>query len=325
MQLWKPQQGISDLVVDQKEVALLNEQRTGKTHIALDLLNRRCLNGLDLEGLVIGPLSNIQLTWYRMFKELCSQINVTRGWEEFLTLPRPKVFLVHYEHLSRKMWPELHTHKAFNHAIIDEAHALANPTSNQSKAAHKLSFIPWKIILTGTPIEKSPSHIWSQFKFLAPHVLGSNWKEFQEDWMIVEEVKMEGVKYGSMQWQELMVRLKIAQNRAQFIDRLMPFFLKLLSPYCYRLDVEDVGITRADLTVVKVPMDERARRLDRRLKRDRMVMVNGEEIIPHNGAILKAKRGQLANGFIFDELGSPHWVGDHKLRALKRVLKRARS
>ncbi|ABX07981.1 DEAD/DEAH box helicase [Prochlorococcus marinus] len=64
--------------------------------------------------------------------------------------------------------------------IIDEAQAIKNPNSKQSQTTREIvkggKIIPFRIALTGTPIENRVSELWSLMDFLNPSVLGE--KEF---------------------------------------------------------------------------------------------------------------------------------------------------
>ncbi len=61
--------------------------------------------------------------------------------------------------------------------ILDEAQAIKNPSTRQTKAVKKLS-AQARIALTGTPIENRLGDLWSLFDFLNPGLLGSS-KVFQ--------------------------------------------------------------------------------------------------------------------------------------------------
>jgi superfamily II DNA or RNA helicase len=56
--------------------------------------------------------------------------------------------------------------------ILDEAQAIKNPTSRQTKAVKQLK-AQSRIALTGTPIENRLSDLWSLFDFLSPGLLGT--------------------------------------------------------------------------------------------------------------------------------------------------------
>jgi len=66
----------------------------------------------------------------------------------------------------------------FRYIILDEAQAIKNPNTKQSKGIKKLNSSN-RIIMTGTPIENRLSDLWSLFDFLNPGLLG-NKKEFSE-------------------------------------------------------------------------------------------------------------------------------------------------
>jgi superfamily II DNA or RNA helicase len=69
----------------------------------------------------------------------------------------------------------------WDYLILDEAHAIKNPSSQISKAVKK---IPAKsrLSLTGTPVENTPLDLWSQFDFLMPGFL-FNLKRFKRRYL----------------------------------------------------------------------------------------------------------------------------------------------
>lgn len=68
-------------------------------------------------------------------------------------------------------YPMLKATKWF-YVILDEAQAIKNPNTKQSKAIKKL-FSFNRIVMTGTPIENRLSDLWSLFDFTNPGLLGS--------------------------------------------------------------------------------------------------------------------------------------------------------
>lgn len=67
---------------------------------------------------------------------------------------------------------------SWNYLILDEAQAIKNPGTKQTRAIKKLT-AGNRIIMTGTPIENRLTDIWSLFDFLNPGLLG-NFKEFKK-------------------------------------------------------------------------------------------------------------------------------------------------
>ena len=77
--------------------------------------------------------------------------------------------------------------------ILDEAQAIKNPNTKQSKA---IKSIParFKIAMTGTPVENRIADLWSQFDFLNPGLLGT-FKEFSKYYArLNEQNSFQGLK-----------------------------------------------------------------------------------------------------------------------------------
>ncbi|HUX38347.1 MAG TPA: DEAD/DEAH box helicase [Rectinemataceae bacterium] len=74
-----------------------------------------------------------------------------------------------YGMLARQSWI---SEREWNLLILDEAQAIKNPASGQSRAVKKLRGRA-RIALTGTPVENRLSDLWSLFDFLNPGLLGS--------------------------------------------------------------------------------------------------------------------------------------------------------
>ncbi len=67
---------------------------------------------------------------------------------------------------------------SWDYIILDEAQAIKNPGTKQTRAIKKLTSRN-RIVMTGTPIENRLSDLWSLFDFLNPGLLG-NVKEFKQ-------------------------------------------------------------------------------------------------------------------------------------------------
>ena len=78
-----------------------------------------------------------------------------------------------YSLVQRYEWIQ---NSSWNYVILDEAQAIKNPGTKQTKAIKKLNAAN-RIAMTGTPVENRLSDLWSLFDFLNPGLLG-NAKEF---------------------------------------------------------------------------------------------------------------------------------------------------
>ncbi|WP_411699462.1 DEAD/DEAH box helicase, partial [Conyzicola sp.] len=65
--------------------------------------------------------------------------------------------------------------------VLDEAQFVKNPTSKAHEAALELK-APFKLAITGTPMENSLMDLWSLFQIVAPGLFPS-WRRFTEDYI----------------------------------------------------------------------------------------------------------------------------------------------
>jgi len=89
---------------------------------------------------------------------------------------------------------ELHRFK-WNLAILDEAQAIKNPSSKQTRAVKKIPARS-RIAMTGTPVENRLSDLWSLFDFLNPGLLGTitRFKEFVKSLEAHEKIGYEPLR-----------------------------------------------------------------------------------------------------------------------------------
>ena len=79
------------------------------------------------------------------------------------------VVLTTYGMLLRHAWL---LDQAWQLVVLDEAQAIKNPSSQQSRSVKRLR-AQARVALTGTPVENRLSDLWSLFDFLCPGLLGS--------------------------------------------------------------------------------------------------------------------------------------------------------
>jgi non-specific serine/threonine protein kinase len=94
-------------------------------------------------------------------------------WERFDLVITTYAMVQRHEWMQAVPWRVL---------ILDEAQAIKNPSTRQSKTVKKL-LSDTRITMTGTPIENSLSDLWSLFDFINPGLLGSptEFKAFLKD------------------------------------------------------------------------------------------------------------------------------------------------
>ncbi len=164
--------------------------------------------------------------------------------------------------------------KKFMAVVIDEAQNIKNPAAAQTKAVYKLSKIPYRFALSGTPIENRLMELWSIFNFLNPGLLGSM-SYFQKHFSTPIE------RYGNRHARE---RLK-----------------RIIAPFILKRDKKDRTIIK-DLPE-KIEKNEycsltpEQASLYQQLVKTAMKSISGEEGIHRKGLILKLLLGlkQICN------------------------------
>ncbi|MEW6041459.1 MAG: SNF2-related protein, partial [Elusimicrobiota bacterium] len=157
---------------------LADDMGLGKTIQLLSFLNTLKTNKQNPASLLIIPASLIS-NWvneiHRFSPELKYYIDHPSFDKNSDGTPKDKNFMDRYElvittySLSKKYdWLKLYK---WNYIILDEAQAIKNPGTKQTKAVKNLDANN-RIILTGTPIENRLGDIWSLFDFLNPGLLG---------------------------------------------------------------------------------------------------------------------------------------------------------
>lgn len=274
--------------------------------------------------MLVCLLNNRDSTWRDKLAEFLPSLNVTSDWDEFKKLPSPRLFLVHFEALP-KIIDKLAKYKKLTWACIDEAHRIANRGTKQSRAAGRLSWVPHKLILTGTPIEKEPTNLFAQFRFLSPDVFGTNWEAFEKRYLEWPELPPADRVRGAAAWQARILQQRILRGRATFRQARMPEFVKLIKPYGWRLTKEDMGIKAPKITQVVVPLDRLTAGVYKELNKKRVIDRPGRwRATADLPGVLVGKRRQLASGFLFDDDGETHWFGKSKLTRLLTMVDQAR-
>lgn len=169
--------------------ALLMEQGTGKTLVAIAVSGYRFKRGEVNRVLVVSPLSVVG-NWeeeYQNHAKFGVKVIPIHGGSSadnadlVYKLPHSSknlmVLVVNYDTVWRigdaiEHWnPQM--------VILDESQFIKNGTARRSKFLHRLGDrTRYKLILSGTPITESPLDIWSQYRFLNPYIYGKSYTKF---------------------------------------------------------------------------------------------------------------------------------------------------
>ena len=177
-----------------KTYALFMEQGTGKTLTMIMHLKRLVEKKNVRRVLVFAPTAVLD-NWEEelnkftpgLFEILNFQGKKDKRQEIFKEFNKPsnkpKVLIINYEKADR----ELKTLKKYKPEVLicDESQKVKNPQAKASKRIFTIAKdTERRYLLTGTPISKGYEDIFSQFKIMKPELLGTSWREFEEEHII---------------------------------------------------------------------------------------------------------------------------------------------
>ncbi|NPE20270.1 ATP-dependent helicase [Fusibacter sp. A1] len=157
---------------------LADDMGLGKTVQVIALLEsiRITSKGCSLLIIPASLMGNWQRELERFSPELKFEMIYNKFSEFDLLKPdQPDLYITTYGMVARLQQLSL---KTWDLLVIDEAQAIKNPTTKQTKAVKAIR-AKGRIALTGTPIENSLSDLWSLFDFLNSGLLGTS-KEFKQ-------------------------------------------------------------------------------------------------------------------------------------------------
>lgn len=173
--------------------ACFNEQRTGKTPTALEVVKLRRLQ--EERVLIITTASSLfqwkeeYETWLGKNCVVCTgtptnKLKAIGSWTNGLVVSLDSF----KETASRSGLIEPILSREPKMVILDEAHKIKNPKSANAKAIFKTRHIPYRLALTGTPAQGKPYDVFSILKFLFPSDFGSYWKFIDEYFEIQDNI-----------------------------------------------------------------------------------------------------------------------------------------
>lgn len=180
-------------LASRKNAGCFNEQRTGKTPTSLLSFKLKGITKI----LIICPPSAIlqwQQEYIRWFKEPCIALIGTAMQRNKYISEWTHGLVIGYDSLKMKDYynkePDgtkvyshslgdltlIAKHKDIEGLILDEAHRIRNHSTKAAEAVFKLSTIPNKLALTGTPTTGKQEEIYSILHFLYPHIFTGYWR-----------------------------------------------------------------------------------------------------------------------------------------------------
>ena len=166
---------IRKMLANNLNTILADEMGLGKTIQTISLL---CRNKEEFPetppSLVLCPSSLVE-NWQMEFSKFSPKLDILmlRGIQRkkhYGKIKDADVIITSYTIAGRDL-DELKKHR-FKYVILDEAQHIKNPSTVNAVTSKALDS-ECKLVLTGTPLENTPTELWSIFDFLHPKMLGS--------------------------------------------------------------------------------------------------------------------------------------------------------
>ena len=305
--------------------ALFMDMGTGKSKVLIDNIAMLYDKGEIDSALIIAP-KGVYRNWER--KELPTHLpdhvkanivtwspeKTKKKQEELDTLNKPteelQIFLMNVEALSSKRGVEiadkfLLCHRAM--LAVDESTTIKSRTANRTKSIIKLGkSAPYRRILTGSPVTKSPLDLFTQCEFLNHHILGhSSFWTFQNRY-----AKMIRKTMGAHSFNHIVGYQNLSELN------------KLIENFSYRVRKEDcLDLPDKVYTKRSVELTPEQRKLYDQMQRNALAIIEGEGMISASTVLTQLLRlQQVCSGFAKLEDGRMIKVPSNKLTELMSLL-----
>lgn len=238
------QSNAKDKILPNKVGALFMKMGTGKTRVAVELVN-----AVKHIALVvwIGPLRTI----YPNTPEVSGVMDEINKWGGFNCL---NVLYIGIETIQSSDRQYAKIYNAIRNSsscfiVVDESIKIKNFEAKRTKRLLELgAMCEYKLILNGEPITRNLLDLWSQIQFLSPKILGMDLAEFKDTFCCYTKITKQSTGFGRTYSKEFITGY-------ENID----YLYSLIGEYVFECDLE--------LQINKV-YEERTYQLDEEAKKD---------------------------------------------------------
>jgi hypothetical protein len=196
----------------------------------------------------------------------------------------------------------LKEHSGRNMMVIDESHNIKSGTAQRTKAAWSLAIMAkYRRIMTGTPISKNVSDLWSQFKFLDERILGHKYFiSFRNHYLIM----------GGFEGRQI-----VGQKNVEELYRG-------IAPHSYRLTkAEALDLPEKIYVKRRYEMSETCAHHYNSLKKNFLTMLdNGDVVDVPNAVSCLVRLQQVLSGYLPTEDESFEVFSDDRLQQMMEII-----
>ena len=297
---------------------LLMDMGTGKSISTVAVAGRMFLDGYIRRMLIIAPTS-VCAVWpqeFERFGDFPNRVALLLGdhktrvqrlkWLTAATpsgMPEPlRVAVINYESTWRLSDGKTDYLKQFGAdlTVCDESQRIKSHTAKQSKAVWALGAMSrYRMILTGTPIQKDTRDIWSQWKFLSPQTFPMSYYAFQNRYAIMGG--FEGRQYLG------------GRNMTELTRKTHSCGFRIKKEEC-------LDLPEKTFEDYPVELDDKSRMLYKQLQKQSIAELEGSEVTANHVLVRMLRLQQLTGGFLVDDNGERHQVNTAKLEALDDIV-----
>lgn len=307
-----------------RNFAFLMEQGTGKTWLTLADAER-CFMGNKIDAIAVIAPNGVHTNWVR--REIPTHLEaetVSYVWKGTPTTKKAKalyerLYARHYEPGKEPLRVFAINVEAVNTIngyaaleeflncfrvmmIVDESTRIKNPSAKRTKKVIKLGKLAIaRRILTGTPVTKAPTDVYSQFDFLKPGLLGTtSYRAFvceHADLLDPNSPQMQAIlrKLGGKGGIPQVVATDAAGNKMwKNLDKLAT----MIAPHSYRVTKKDcLDLPPKVYKKVFFDLAPKQRAVYDELKEDYHYVHNDEDM-SFQAIAVRTKLKQVTSGFI---------------------------
>lgn len=311
----KYQSYATNFILEHPIAAVFLEMGLGKSVITLTAIFDLCLDSFEIgKVLVIAPLRVARDTWpaeinkWENLKGLRFSVVIGTEQERLSALREPaSVYLINRENVDWLV-NKSDVPFTFDMLVIDELSSFKSYGAKRFKSLLKVRPRAKRIVgLTGTPSSNGLMDLWAEFRILdMGKRLGRYITHYRNSFFTPDKRN-----------QQIVFSYKPLPGAEDAIYRLISDITISMK------SVDFLKMPECVINEVPVYLSEKEQEVYNSFREDMVLALANEEIDAMNAAVLSGKLLQMANGAIYDEDKTVHFIHNRKLDALEDLIEGA--
>lgn len=323
---WEHQLRALEYLYQRDTAALYTDMGTGKTKVMIDLIVNR-----GFKRVLITCTSKGCAVWEREFKKhsfidpqhvlrlagmsTAGKVKLLKS-EPLRTFLSDKsgvlILICNYESVWREPFASLLLTKkiGIDCVICDESHRIKSPGSKCSRYLTKIGKrVPYKYLVTGTPMAENPEDIYAQYRFLDPSIFGTNLGRFQDRYENIDPRMTANIGH----------RILDKDNPYKNLDELHE---KMFS-CAFKADSSLKLPSQRNITY-KFQISKKAEKAYKELEKEGVLQYKAGDLVVENVLNMSMRKQQILSGFVpvLSEEGKKRYVNidNSRIEALQELL-----